>query len=445
MTRICADCFHICNHPRNLRTKKFLSVVRGSPAPAPPPSKGSPVADPGRVKSLVNPQLSATPGPENTASKRPPLQLPSKIDYCTYVSIMSPNTNQPGRPMNPFSPFAFSPAPTHRQTTTGPVADPDPQADSPPGRPRALDGPKRADFLELLSGGFDLEHAARQVRCSVRTIRREMKRDPSFARAVRRSEIFSLQNPLSALQHALHKNWRVAAWLLERLFPERFARRPQTTAFGKRQARQLLNEVLRIVDAEVIDEPQRDCINGRIRATFEYFTHVYCARKRSKADLRRAIELFEKNDAQRDLEWLASNCKATPSPMCDQATGKVPSHENDGAPLLAPSPRRGRDQTSTGDPIVAGHRRDSVGPSAVVNRVAKGRGNSSVPPKSISETFQDLIDDLKAFKKASRSKSSQNETKTDEVLSPTMSSGAFAGDKMDKTISVQCAEIPANS
>jgi hypothetical protein len=278
------------------------------------------------------------------------------------------------------------------QSASGPpAAAENPQS---PGRPRALDGPKRADILELLSAGFDLTHAARQVRCSVRTIRREMKRDQDFARAVRRSEIFSLQNPLGALQHALHRNWRAATWLLERLFPERFGRRPQTTAFGKRQARQLLNEVLRIVDAEVIDTPQRDCINGRIRATFEYFTHVYCEPKRSKAALRQAIKIFEKKDNARDLEWLAS-VKASSSPMGDPGIANAPSPEDASAP--------------------------------------KRPATRSARPQTFSEAFQDLIDDLKAYKKASRFKSAQSETKTNDVLSPTISNGVFAEDKMDKT------------
>jgi hypothetical protein len=307
------------------------------------------------------------------------------------------------------SPFAFAPAPTHRQPANDPVPDSDnpqsaiqnPQSTAPTGRPRALDNAKRSEIIELVSGGFDLESAARVVRCSVRTIRRAMKRDPHFAREVRRSEIFSLQNPLGALQHALHRNWRTAAWLLERLFPERFAHRPQTTAFGKCQARQLLNEVLRIVDAEVIDLPQRDCIHGRIRATFEYFTHVYCEPKRTKANLRQAIALFEKKDNGRDLEWLASHYKAASSPIGDPTVAKEPS------------------------------------PDAAA---AQSQPTSPFSPKTIGEAFQDLIDDLKTGKKAPRSKGAQNATRPNKIPSPIMSAGAFGKDKMDKTIPPSCAE-----
>jgi hypothetical protein len=306
-----------------------------------------------------------------------------------------------------FPPNSFAPSDNPQSASSSQAAAENPQS---PGRPRSLDDSKRDEIIELLSGGFDLESAARQVRCSVRTIRREMKRDPLFAKEVRRSTNFALQNPLGALQHALHTNWRVAAWLLERLFPERFARRPQTTAFGKRQARQLLNEVLRIVDAAVIDPSQRDRLDGRIRATFEYFTHVYCERKRSKAALRQAVELFEKKgehcDPWADLKCLAPDFKATPNPIRDPEIAKQPSP-------------------------------DAANPMRAATRPG--------PFKNLSEAFQDLIDDLKAGTKASRSNRAQNETMAHEVLSPTMFAGTLAGDKMDKTISPQCAESTANS
>jgi hypothetical protein len=98
----------------------------------------------------------------------------------------------------------------------------------------------------------------------------------------------------------IHHNWRVAAWLLERLFPERFGRRPQTSPFGAKQARQLLNEVLQIVHAEMYHTAQRNRIDGRIRAAFEYRIQVYCSRKRSSAGLRQAIEWFNLKEASPD-------------------------------------------------------------------------------------------------------------------------------------------------
>jgi len=185
-----------------------------------------------------------------------------------------------------------------QSTVASPAPAENPQ---PEGRPRVLNDSKRSEILELISDGLDLQQAARHVRCSIRTIRREMKRDPGFGSEVRRSEKFAQVNPLQAMQRAVHHNWRAAAWLLERMFPERFAKRPAASAIGAKQARQLLNDVLEIVNAEIHDTGQRGRIDARIRAAFEYRIQVYCARKRSSAGLRRATEWFEKKDQSTDL------------------------------------------------------------------------------------------------------------------------------------------------
>ena len=167
------------------------------------------------------------------------------------------------------------------------------------GRPRALNDLKRRQICDLTAEGLNLQQAARHVQCSTRTIRREMRRNPEFGDEVRRNENFAQINPLSALQRAVHHNWRAAAWLLERLFPDRFARKPRTSAFGKRQVRQLLDEVLQIVRDDLIDTSHRERIDGRIRAAFEYRMHVYCKPKRSSVGLRQAIEWIERGDKQR--------------------------------------------------------------------------------------------------------------------------------------------------
>jgi hypothetical protein len=168
------------------------------------------------------------------------------------------------------------------------------------GRPRALTNSKRSEIIKLITEGLALENAAKHVGCSVRTIRREMKRDPSLADVVRSSQNVALLNSLRTVLHACQDDWRAAKWLLERQFPELFAGRGQNSALGKRQIRQLLHEVLQIVNDEAIDANQRERLNGRIRVAFEYLTHVYCAPNRSTAGLRRATELFQQKDKQND-------------------------------------------------------------------------------------------------------------------------------------------------
>jgi hypothetical protein len=284
-----------------------------------------------------------------------------------------------------------------QSASSSPAAPEKPQS---PGRPRTLTQERRREFLSLIASGLGMELAARHVGCSPRTIRREMKRDPDFAFDLEFSEKKAPLNPMKALYEIAQENWRAAAWLLERLFPERFGRRPQTSALGKRQARQLLNEVLQIIDADVIDPAQRDRVSGRIRATFEYLTHVYCERKRSRNGLHKAIEFFDQMEKHRDPFADLTSFTSSFHPACNQdqtpTAATEPSH-----PDAAPAPKQ-------------------LSPD--LKR-----------PQTLSEAFQDLIDDLKAMKTTARKKNKMTKTTAPEVLSPTVRSNDVAEDKMDKT------------
>ncbi len=181
---------------------------------------------------------------------------------------------------------------------SSPVLAANPKSDGPApgrGRPRALDDAKRREICALLAGGCGLREAARYVRCSTITIRREAERNSEFREQLRRSETYAQLSPLRAMQHAVGTHWRAAAWMLERAFPERFAR-PEPGAFGARQARQLLDEVLHIIHSEMIDPLKVSRIEKRIRITFEYNIRANCDRRRTTRNLRRAIAFFEEKD-----------------------------------------------------------------------------------------------------------------------------------------------------
>jgi hypothetical protein len=169
----------------------------------------------------------------------------------------------------------------------------------PMGRPRALDDAKRREVCALVAGGCGLRDAARYVRCSLATIRREARRSPEFQDQLSRAEMFAQLSPLRAMQHACATHWRAAAWFLERAYPERFGRH-DPAAFGPLQARRLLNEVLDIIGSEIADPFQHERIEKRLRATFEYSLRTACDRRRSSRDLRRAIEFFNQKDAASD-------------------------------------------------------------------------------------------------------------------------------------------------
>ena len=92
------------------------------------------------------------------------------------------------------------------------------------GRPRALDDVKRREVCALVAAGCTLAGAARYVNCSAKTISREAERIPDFGEQLRRSQLAARLEPLRALRAKANTHWRAAAWLLERVDPEQFAR-----------------------------------------------------------------------------------------------------------------------------------------------------------------------------------------------------------------------------
>src|SRR5438270_8837533 len=101
----------------------------------------------------------------------------------------------------------------HAEPNTNSVAAPDtasPQTSN-RGRPRALDDTKRREICALIAGGCGLREAARYVRCSTNTIRREADRNPEFHDQLRQSEAYAQLSPLRAMQQAVGTHWRAAA------------------------------------------------------------------------------------------------------------------------------------------------------------------------------------------------------------------------------------------
>src|SRR4051812_15335785 len=160
------------------------------------------------------------------------------------------------------------------------------------GRPRALDDAKQREVCALISGGCGLGEAARYVNCDVGTIRREATRNPAFAEQIRNSRAYAKLSPLKAMQKAAGTHWRAAAWMLERAFPDRFSR-PESGAFGARQARQLMNEVLNVVSSETLDAFKYDRLAKRIKGAFEYHIRVATDRRRTSQNLRRAMSFVQ--------------------------------------------------------------------------------------------------------------------------------------------------------
>jgi hypothetical protein len=95
------------------------------------------------------------------------------------------------------------------------------------GRRPVLDETKRREIAALLSAGCSQRAAARYVGCARSTIAYTLARDEAFAAMVRKAlcnaEVTLIRNIRNAAKKEQY--WRAAAWMLERAYPERYARR----------------------------------------------------------------------------------------------------------------------------------------------------------------------------------------------------------------------------
>jgi hypothetical protein len=132
-----------------------------------------------------------------------------------------------------------------------------------------LEPAKRAILLKLLARGLSLRSAARYVGCHPATITRTAARDPEFAQQLAEAEEALPLMALDRLTAAVNdpRNWRAAAWILERTHPERFApRKPQ--AITPEQIGDVINRVLDTVSESGITMAQLTEVENRVRQLF---------------------------------------------------------------------------------------------------------------------------------------------------------------------------------
>ena len=118
-----------------------------------------------------------------------------------------------------------------------------------------LDEAKQQKICEILSLGGTRKIAALCVGCHVDTIRRTALRNPAFDERLRKAQTGPEVGFLKDIQEAAEdgKNWRAAAWALERLYPERYGRRDATVLTVER-----VSDVLtRFASAILDDVPDR--------------------------------------------------------------------------------------------------------------------------------------------------------------------------------------------
>ncbi len=131
------------------------------------------------------------------------------------------------------------------------------------GRQSALDAVKRGQICAILAVGGSRATAARYVKCAVSTIRRTAERDAAFAAEIERAEANLEVIHLSNIQRISKRAWHASAWVLERVYPERYGRRAPDTV-PVEQLQDLLHRFNEMLLEEIADEPFRERILARL-------------------------------------------------------------------------------------------------------------------------------------------------------------------------------------
>lgn len=102
-----------------------------------------------------------------------------------------------------------------------------------PGRPTLLNPARQSALLRAIEQGMPLKQAAEIAGISYDTLnhwrnRGEVECAPpeyrQFCQLLRRSQAVAMQVNLSFIHQAASRDWRAAAWVLERRFPDEFGR-----------------------------------------------------------------------------------------------------------------------------------------------------------------------------------------------------------------------------
>jgi hypothetical protein len=120
-------------------------------------------------------------------------------------------------------------------------------------KPLILTPEQQKEICDTLASGASRTVAARFAGCHPATLRAEIRRNPEFEKRVIKSENNLETVMLRAIRQATEsdvKHWRAAAWGLERIFPNRYAKRRSDT-LTRDQVHEVISEVSEIVASEL--------------------------------------------------------------------------------------------------------------------------------------------------------------------------------------------------
>jgi hypothetical protein len=135
-----------------------------------------------------------------------------------------------------------------------------------PDSPRILaDAQKRAGVLKMLRAGNSRVDTARLIGFSGQTLLNEMERDAAFASQVEQAEAIGKSVLIATVNEAAtkEKDWKAAAWLLERKYWQEYARRDPKSISPE----ELANVIGRIVTAFLVIVPAE--FHAAIRAELD--------------------------------------------------------------------------------------------------------------------------------------------------------------------------------
>jgi hypothetical protein len=127
----------------------------------------------------------------------------------------------------------------------------------------SIDAIKESEICAIVCVGGSLRTAAKHVGCTVSAIRVHADRSREFAQRLKRAESDFEVILLSNIQQAGKKSWNASAWLLERIFPERFVkRRPDTIPVEELEG--VLEHLAKIIAHEVPDRERSKLLLDRV-------------------------------------------------------------------------------------------------------------------------------------------------------------------------------------